>query len=176
VSRIIVDAPNDALEFLVAIVVNLLFLGLVALALWPLERMQLAFSLAKGYGLLWAVVALAAMLLAMLQRFFRVDEHTSFNAYVLPGIVVCVFLLTGWSAFAALAVHNVVVGASFRHALILYVVGFLASFIGCFVVGAFYQGAVYKIIGLPVALASFVVFALWPTGGRVLYGWFFNLF
>jgi len=45
-----------------------------------------------------------------------------------------------------------------------------------FVVSSFYQGTVYKLISLPLALAGFLVFSVWPASGRALYGWFFRLF
>ena len=43
-------------------------------------------------------------------------------------------------------------------------------------VGAFYQGTLYKFVNGPLALISYIVFAVWPALGRAIYGWFFAFF
>jgi hypothetical protein len=60
--------------------------------------------------------------------------------------------------------------------VILYLVGVLSCLIAFFAVSSFYQGHVYKLVSLPLALLSFIVFGVWPAGGRLMYGWFFELF
>jgi hypothetical protein len=59
---------------------------------------------------------------------------------------------------------------------LLYVVGFLASYIGEQVVGAIFTGTIYQLANLVLALLGFVMFALWPAVARALFGWFLNLF
>jgi hypothetical protein len=82
----------------------------------------------------------------------------------------------GWSAFAALTVHISVAGAPRWIALILYFVGVLSCLVAFYVVSAFYQGHIYRMISLPLTLISFIVFSVWPASARVLFGWFFNRF
>ena len=36
--------------------------------------------------------------------------------------------------------------------------------------------ALNVLISLPLALAAFLVFSVWPASGRAIYGWFFRLF
>jgi hypothetical protein len=50
------DEQKDLFEIVVAIALNVLFLALIALLLWPLGRTLLALRLARGYGLLWIVI------------------------------------------------------------------------------------------------------------------------
>lgn len=141
------DDQKDLFEFLVALSLNLLFLALAALVLWPLGRLPLAIALAKGFGVLWIAVWATGGGLQM-----------------------------GWSAFAALTVSDLGAGASFWTAAILAVVGALACLAAYYVVSSVYQGAIYRLVNLPLALISFLVFSVWPASARALYGWFFQLF
>jgi hypothetical protein len=102
--------------------------------------------------------------------------YTHADAYVISNLCVSGFLVMSWSAFAALAVHNFVVGVPVWVQVVLYLVGCLSSFIALMVVGAFYHGHIYKLASLPVSFVSFLVFAIWPTIGHMVYGWFFDLF
>lgn len=172
----IASAPVEAWEFAVGLVVNALFLGLVALLLWSLDGPALAARLGKGYAVLWCVTAFTAVSAGVIHAFLRLDVTEDFNLYVAPGVAFGAVLLTCWSAFAALTVRGFASGVSFWPALALQAAGFLASFVGCWVVSSFYQGHLYKLINLPLALAGYLVFAAWPAAGRVLYGWFFDLF
>lgn len=169
-------APVEAWEFVVGLVVNALFLGLVALLLWSLDGPALAAPLAKGYAVLWCATAFTAISVGVIQAMLRLDVNDNFDLYVAPGVAFGVALVTCWSAFAALTAGGHAAGAPTWTKLALYGVGFLASFIGCWVVNSFYQGHLYKAINLPLSLASFAVFAVWPAAGRALYGWFFDLF
>lgn len=170
------DEQKGLFEILVALALNILFLALVALLLWPLGKPVLAFRLAKGYGILWIAVWIAAALGYRIQKFFRVNLYDHPDAYVNSNLAVSCFLQMGWSAFAALIVHSFVTGAPLWMMAVLYLVGGLSCLIAFFAVSSFYQGHIYKFISLPLALVSFIVFSVWPASGRVLYGWFFNLF
>lgn len=172
----IANAPVEAWEFAVGLVINALFLGLVALLLWSLDGPALAARLGKGYAVLWCVTAFTAISVGVIQAFLRLDVTDDFNLYVAPGVAFGVVLLTCWSAFAALTVRGFADGASAGQKLALHAAGFLASFVGYWVVSSFYQGQLYKFINLPLALAGYLVFAVWPAAGRALYGWFFDLF
>ncbi|HWS54653.1 MAG TPA: hypothetical protein VN228_11015 [Pyrinomonadaceae bacterium] len=169
-------APVEAWEFFVALVVNAVFLGLLALLLWFLDGPALAARLAKGYALLWCVTAFTAVSVGMIQAMLGLDVNDNFDLYVAPGVAFGLLLTTCWSAFAALAVGGLAAGLTPWPALALHFAGFLAAFVGCWVISSFYQGYLYKTINLPLTLVSFIVFAAWPAAARALYGWFFALF
>jgi hypothetical protein len=170
------DDRKDLFELLLALVLNILFIGLIAPVLWLLDRQVLALSLARGYGVLWLVIGGITVLIRRMQRLFRVDLYERANTYVISNLAVSCFLQTGWSAFAALAVRGFIAGAPAWIVIILYLVGILSCLIAFFAVSSLYQGAIYKLVSLPLALAGFLVFSVWPATGRALYGWFFRLF
>lgn len=170
------DDQKELFEVLFAIALNIVFLVLIALLLWPLGEATLAFRLAKGYWIFWGVMYMTAALLATLQRILRMDMYSHFDAYVISALVGSGFLQMGWSAFAVLTVHSFVVGAPVWVAVILYFVGLLSCHVAFTITSAFYMGSLYRLVNLLLAPVSFTVFSLWPAGGRMLYGWFFNLF
>jgi hypothetical protein len=170
------DDQKELFEILVAGVLNIIFLALVTLLLWALGSPRLAFRLAKGYGVLWIVIFLTGAMLVRAQGFFRVNIYDHPDAFVNSNLAASCFLQAGWSAFAALSVHGFVAGAPVWLALTLHVVGFLSCLVAFFAVSSFYQGHVYKLFSLPLALVCFVVFSAWTPGARALFGWFFDLF
>ena len=167
---------KEVFDLLFAGVVNVVFLALVALLLWPLGKPVLAFRLAKGYGVLWIVTIVIVLLASRLQDFFRVDIYTHADAYVISNLVVSCLLQVGWSAFAALTIQGFLASAPVWIVAALCLVGALSCLVAFFVVSAFYYGHIYKMISLPLALISFTVFSVWPASGRVMFGWFFDLF
>jgi hypothetical protein len=170
------DDQKDLFEILVALAFNVIFLTLIVLVLWPLGIPALAQHLAKGYGILWIVTILTVVVLSRLHRLFRMNLYDRANAFVISNLAVSCVLQAGWSAFAALAVQSLVAGTAVWTVVVLYVVGFLSCLIAFFAVSSFYQGHIYKMVSLPLTLVSFIVFSVWPTAGRALYGWFFELF
>ncbi|MFN8455761.1 MAG: hypothetical protein U0401_14025 [Anaerolineae bacterium] len=170
------DEQKDLYEFLVALVINLLSLGLIALLLWPLGSLNLVWSLAKGYGLLWLLIFVTATLLNGIQRFFRMNMYDRANAYIFSTLAVSGLLQIGWSAFAALTVHNLVTGAPIWLAVILYIAGFLSCLIAFWDVSSLYSGQIYRLISLPLTLASFLGFSLWPAAAEGMVGRFFQFF
>jgi hypothetical protein len=170
------DEQKGLIEVLVACVLNILFLVLSALLLWALGRPTLVFRLAKGYGILWPGMLVTFVLLTRLQRLFRVNIYDHPNAYVISNLVVSCLWQAGWAAFIALAVHSTVAGASGLLVVLLYLIGGLSCLVAFFAVSSFYQGEIYKLISLPLALLGFIVFSVWPASGRALFGWFFALF
>ena len=173
---LLADEQKELFEQLYADALTLIFLGLAALALWPFGLAALAWQLAKGYGILWVVIASSILLLALYRRVFRVDVDDNFDAYVIPAIIVSGIIQAGWSAFAALTVRSTAAGAGLWTAVALYVVGFVSSYIAFGIVSSYYNGSIYKTINLPLSAASFVLSCLWAAAGRTLYGWFFDLF
>ncbi|NJN96511.1 MAG: hypothetical protein HC875_21590 [Anaerolineales bacterium] len=170
------DNQKDLFEFLVALALNLVFLALSSLLLWPLDKLALVWSMLKGHIFLWLIIFVTAVLLNVVQRFFRMNMYDRANAYIGSALAVCGLLLLGWAAFAALAVPSYIDGGSVWTGVILYLVGGLSCLSAFFAVTSFYQGAVYKLISLPLTLVSFLIFSLWPNGARLAFGWFFQLF
>ena len=168
--------PEEKNDMLLATFLNVVYLGVFALVLWPAGKALMALSLGKGYYILWATTGATAMLLYLIQQALRVDTDSHFDALVISNLAHCVLMLAGWSAFAALTVQRFVADASAWSAAVVYLVGFLSSYVSCLALFAFYPGSIYKPISLIAALSSFVLFALWPAAGGWVYGWFFNLF
>lgn len=168
------EEQSELFEILVAVALNLLFLLLSALVLWPLRRLGLAAGLAKGYGVLWIVLFATAPLMAGLQQRLRVNIYDHGTVYIVWNLLASCFLQVGWSAFAALAVRGSVAGLPVWATVIVYVVGVLSCLAAFFAVSSFFYGAIYKLVSLPVALAAFAVFGVWPVAAQVAYGWFFR--
>ena len=170
------ENQKEFFDYLFAIVLNAVFLVLIALLLWPLGKTRMALSLAKGYWIFWTAVIATACVLALLQRIFRMNLYDHFDAYVITGLIFSGFVQVGWSAFVAPVVHNFVAGAPIWIAIILYAVGVVSCWIACVIVAAFYMGSIYRMVNLVLAMLSFIVFSGWPVAGGAIYGWFFALF
>ncbi len=170
------EDQKEFFDYLFAIVLNAVFLVLIALLLWPLGKATMAYRLAKGYWIFWIAVIVTASVLALLHRIFRMDLYDRFDAYVISGLIVSGFVQIGWAAFAAPVVHDFVAGTPIWITVILYVVGVFSCWVACVIVAAFYMGTLYKMVNLALAILSFAVFSVWPTAGGVIYGWFFDLF
>jgi hypothetical protein len=169
------DDQKELFEYAYAVVLNVVFVALAALLLWPLGRAGMALHLAKGYWVFWIVLILSATALRAAQRLLRMDIDSRFDAYVLSALAVSAFLQAGWSAFAALAVEHFAADASTGVAAVLYLIGIVSSWIAYAAVSALYMGSLYRLINLGVALVSFVVFSFWPRAAVAIYGWFFEL-
>lgn len=164
------------MDFLIALALNLIFIALVALLLWPLGKAMLSLRLAKGYVVFWIITFITAVALYRIQRWFRVDADTHVDHYVLSNLGHSVLLLSGWSAFAALLTHSFVVETSTWRAVVLWMVAFGSCVVAFIIVTTFHRGSVYRLVNLFVALVSLVVFAVWPAAAHALFGWFFDLF
>ena len=170
------EEQKELFEYLFAIVLNAVFLLIVALVLWPMGRVGSAWRLTKAYWIFWTAVIVVASLLALAHRIFRMDLYSRANAYVITGLVTGGFLQVAWSAFVAPFVHEAVMGAVIWVGIIVYVIGLVSCWVAAVIVAAFYLGTLYRMVNLALALASFVVFSVWPAAGTAIYGWFFKLF
>ena len=170
------EDQKEVFNYLFAVVLNAVFLGVVALLLWPLGRAGTALSLAKGFWGFWTVLIITSSVIVLLQRLLRVDLDSHTDAYIISGLVVGGVIQAGWSAFAALVVRDAVVGASVWVAIVLYFVGLLSCWVAFNAVSAFYVGSIYRMTNLIIAAASFILFCAWPAAARTLYGWFFDFY
>ena len=174
--RLIQDAPVEALDFVVVFLFNVVFVGLAALALWAVGAAPLASRLAKSYAVLWGAVSFSHVALMMIHGILRIDLYHHDDLYLYSNMAAGFLLLPPWSTYAALEARAFAEGAGPGRAVLVYVVGFLASAVAWKVVCTVYRGWYYQLTFVWVALVSFVLFALWPAGGQTLYGWLFELF
>lgn len=170
------EDQKELFDYLFAIVLNIIFLGLLAMLFWPLGRATLVFRLAKGYWYFWAILIVTSSLLVLVQRIFRMDLYSHADAYVISGLALSGVQQAGWSAFAAVVVSNSVANASVWVMIIMYGVGVVSSYVASVIVGAFYMGGLYRMVNLALGILSFVIFSVWPAAGDAIYGWFFDLF
>lgn len=170
------DDQKELFDYLFAIVLNIVFLALIALILWPMGKATIAYRLTKGYWIFWSAVILASAALALLHRIFRMDLYSRSDAYIISGLVVSGFLQVGWSAFAAPVVHDSIAHTPIWMIAILYVAGVLSCYVASVIIAAFYIGSLYRMVNVALAVLSFIVFSVWPSAGGAIYGWFFNLF
>lgn len=175
-SRLTEEHQKTLWEVIAAGLFLVVFLVVAALALWPLGKVGLVLQLAKGYALFWFVLSFTSWVLGLFQRILRIESDPPSPAYVVTNLALSAFVQAGWSAFAALAVTGVAAGASPWLVLGLHFAGFLSSLVASVIVGAFYQGTLYKFVNGPLALLSYIIFAGWPAVGRAIYGWFFGFF
>ena len=95
---------------------------------------------------------------------------------MISGLVLSGFIQAGWSAFAALLIRDFTAEASVPVDIVLYGVGVFSCYVACVIVAAFYMGSIYRFTNLLIAIISFVLFSIWPSAARVLFGWFLDLF
>jgi len=170
------EDQKELFDYLFALVLNIVFVALAALLLWPLGRAIVTWRLAKGYWIFWTVLIVTSALLVLAQRVFRMDLYSRFDAYVMTGLALSGFIQVGWSAFAALVIRSSVGGTSVWVAIVVYAVGVISCYVASVAIGAYYMGTLYRMVNSALAVVSFVVFAVWPRAGSAIYGWFFDLF
>jgi len=170
------EDQKELFDYLFANALNIVFLAVTALILWPMGQAMTSWRLAKGYWIFWIVLILTAIILILFQRIFRVDMDSHYDIYVITALLVSGLLQAGWSAFAALIIHTSFDTAPVWIDVVLFIVGLFSSYVACAIVSAFYMGSIYRMVNLFLAMLSYLVFILWPTSARVLYGWFFDFF
>ena len=170
------EDQKELFDYLFAIVLNAVFLALIALILWPLGMATLSWKLTNSYWIFWDAVIAVSSLLALAQRIFKMDLYSRSDAYIITGLAVSAFLQAGWSAYAAPIIRAAVVDTSVMVTIILYIVGGVSAYVAAVIVGAFYMGGLYRFVNSVLALLSFAVFSVWPAAGMAIYGWFFAIF
>jgi len=168
------ENQEDLWNFLVALALNGVFLGVSALLLWPLDRLSLVASLAKGLGFLLLATIILAFLLGVFQRVLRLNLYQRSGAYIASTLLTSSFLLAGWAAFSRLTIDGSLAGATFWPGAALYLSGLLACLGGYYLVAAFFTGQVYQLLGLPFTLVCYLVYSIWPGSARLLFGWLIN--
>ena len=170
------EDQKQLFDYLFAIVLNAVFLAVVALLLWPAGKAATALRLGKGFWGFWTVLIITGALVVLLQRLFRMDMYSHTDAYIISGLVAGGVLQAGWSAFAALVVRESAFDASLWLAALLYFLGLLSCWVAFNIVSAFYMGSIYRTTNLIVATASYILFCVWPAAARAIFGWFFDFY
>lgn len=170
------EDQKEFFDYVFAVVLNAVFLILIALLLWPLGRAAMAWRLTKAYWIFWSAVIAISCILVLAQRVFKMNLYDRSHAYIVSGLAVSAFLQVGWSAYAAPVIHNSASDASMWVTIILYFFGFISAYVAAVIVGAFYMGGLYRLVNSALAILSFAVFSIWPNVGSAMYGWFFNIF
>lgn len=174
--RIITILPKVGSELLLAAGINVVFLIIAALALWPLGHAALAGSIGLGL-LVFALAAVVVFVLSLIAHaVFRIEIDPPSTGCVIVNLAASVLLQAGWAAFAALAARGHATGATLLTAIVVYFLGLVASWLGTVVTGAFFQGSVYKSAAAIVSFLGFAVFAFWPGVAHALFGWIFARF
>lgn len=170
------EDQKEFFDYLFALSLNIAFIGVALLVLWPFGHSYTAWRIAKGYWIFWTALIVTSVLMALAQRIFRMDLYEHFDAYVISGLVVSGFIQLGWSAFVAPIIRLSIAGTSVWEAIVLYTVGVLSCYVASVVVGAYYMGSLYRLVNSGLAILSFVLFSVWPRAGTTIYGWFLDLF
>lgn len=170
------DEQSELFELLLALAINVVFLGLIALLFWPLHKLALAWLWTKGFAVLWIMLWATGVLLTVVHRLLRMDLYHRYNAYLISTLMSMGVLLAGWAAFAALSVRQAMTNAAPVVAIILFAAAALACLVAFYVSGFIYRGLLSRLVGLVVVSVSFLVFSAWPAAGRTLVGWLFALF
>lgn len=165
------DDQQELFNALFALALNGIFLALVALVMWPLGKLPLASTLARGFGGLWIALIVSSLLLTAVQRLLRVDLDSRYTSYVISTLVVSTLLQVGWTAFAAQTAHAFSAGAAIRLGAVIYLLAFLSCWIASQVIAVSFAGQIYKVVNLALIPIAFAIFSLWPAGAQMLFGW-----
>lgn len=168
------DEQKEFFDYLFALVMNIVFVAVIVLLLWPLGRVHIAVRLAKGYWMFWTVLIVTSAVLVQVQRYFRINLYDRYNAYVISGLALGGIVQIGWSAFAAPVIGSFAANASIWVAIVLYGVGLVSAYVASVIVGSYYTGGLYRMVNPVLAIVSFIVFSVWPTAGLTIYGWVFR--
>ena len=138
------EDQKEFFDYVFALIVNIVFVAVIALLIWPLGRVNMAVRLAKGYWMFWTVLIATNAVLALVQSYFRIDLYERYNAYVISGLALSGIVQIGWSAFAAPVIRSFATNASFWVAIVLYGAGFVSAYVASVIVGSYYSGGLYR--------------------------------
>jgi hypothetical protein len=167
------DVHEDLFTIGIVLALNALFIFLTALVLWPLGYIGMAWSQAKGFGLLWVTTFVSIVLSNFIEQRFRVNLYDRPNTHLALNVLLSSALVCAWSAIAMNSFQTAIAASNppLWLNVVLHGIGLLACYAGFVVVTAFYRGTFFGLVGLGLTLLCFVVFTLWPTLARILGGW-----
>jgi hypothetical protein len=141
------EDQKELFDYLFALVLNIVFLALMTLILWPLGSATFALHLAKGYWVFWTIVIVTSSGIVLVQRIFRMDLYSHLNAYVISGLALSGFIQLGWSEFVELAIRNSILTMTVWMGVLLIVIGVISCYVAAVILGAYYVGGIYRMHG-----------------------------
>ena len=164
------------IDFVIPIVINLVFLIIVTLILWPMGKIQLSFQLGKGFIVFWLITLVSIVVVAAIQRRLRMSIYEHFTAFVISNLIHGLILLSCLAAFVSIAIHNATESGAFVVTVLLWIVGVLSCAVAHLILTTFHKGTIYALSNFVVTIVSFAVFGIWPALAQKTYGWLFDLF
>lgn len=114
-----------------------------------------------GNLILWLILVVSILLVTSFCKIFRLSiDH---NVPLLTNILIVVLVLLFSSCFIAWHTQSSFENLTLWKQRFLHVFGFLYAYLAFAVVTSFYTGNIFKILGLAVALISYLVFAFSPN-------------
>ncbi len=157
------DAAKSAItDFLIALLISLVFFVVAGALLWFAGQTVFLGQLAGAYVLFCFGVLAVSLIGMLIMQLARVNFHDHFNTYVILNVALGALPVVLWSAFAARLAANGAGGFSALSAALLHVCGFLSCYTAYTVVTSQFNGTLYRMILLPLALIGYVVFAVFP--------------
>jgi hypothetical protein len=165
------ELKDAASKMLIIVVINIVYLLLTGLVLWLFGAGSRTLALAAGFGLLWLALLMFSAAGVTIERVLRFNLNDRFVGFVAVNMLTSVPLVLLWAMFLGeWARAGAAAGFS---AILLYLVGFVGSYIGYTVVTSLHTGTLYRMVCLPAAVIGFIVFALVPAPGQSVFGWLF---
>lgn len=168
--------PESVIDFLIPIVMNVAFITIAALVLWPMGKTSSAFQLAKGFVVFWVVTLVTVVAVAVVQRMLRISADNHEVAFIGSNVIHGMFLVTGWAAFASLVVHAATQNTTSVATIVIWIVGVLSCLMAYTILTTFHPGTIYTLFNSVTTILSFAIFGIWPGLAQKTYGWFFDLF
>jgi hypothetical protein len=156
--------------------VTLVFLIVCGLATLILGRFELTWALTKGFLLLWLMLFLISELHHFFLRLARVNLHHKYELFVGSHLLVVTVFCLIWAAFNVQQIRMQSTGLGWLAVGTVYFLGLVSSWVGFSVVTTIYKGTLYKIFGLILTVAAYIIFCVFSSTITLLFGWFFNLF
>lgn len=155
---------------------NVVFLIIATVVLWPMGKISFVIQLAKGFVIFWIVALVTVVGVAVVQRLLRISADNREIAFIGSNVVHGMFLMAGWAAFASLAVYAATQNATTVATIVIWIGGVLSCLMAYTIITTFFSGTIYTLFNSVTTLVSFAVFGIWPTLAQKTYGWFFDLF
>lgn len=144
-----------------ALLLNVIYVGIFGLTHYFLGSHLDLYAVVYDNVLLWVLLFVSIQVVSLLCKVFRWSNDATVPLIINVFIVIILLLLSGlllaWytqASFEALGTWQ---------RGVLHVLGFLYAYLMFAVVTSFYTGSIFKLVGLAVALLSYLVFAFFPA-------------
>lgn len=155
------DLRDFGLRGVIIVGINILFVAIAAWVCWLMGHVAFIGPLVLGFVGLWAAMIVITTLLAVIARYNRqFNMYDRAALYLGANIITSAVPLLAFVAYIVMQAHQAVLGAGWIERLALYGVGFLASYIAHAIVTVFFNGQLYAIINLFIALIGYLLLVL----------------